>query len=134
MAILILNAFSIQSRLYQTAFVYEADLSKLGLSFSKFTPISIAPTVVSIAVGMWWSQLDVTLQILQPYISMSQGPTSISKGAGLTYQSKTWVGVAVKAARNRHFVLLMIAIGSVLCQVCKYSLYTYTIVLLTCVI
>lgn len=117
-AVLILSAFSAKSRLSQLAFVYEADVSKLGLSFSTFAPISIAPTLVSIIVGLWWDQLDSTFRVLQPYISMSREPTPFARGAGLTYRSKTWIGAAAKAARNKHFVLFTIAMGSVLCQVC----------------
>lgn len=122
-AILALDVLSTQSRLSQLAFVYEADVSKLRLSFSTFAPISIAPTVISVLIGLWWDQLDSTLRVLQPYISMSRRPTSIAKGAGLTYRSKTWIGAAIKAARNKHFVLFTIALGSVLCQICTSNSY-----------
>jgi hypothetical protein len=118
-AILILNSFSAKSRLHQVAFIYEANVSKLGLSFSTFAPISIAPTVISIAIGLWWDQLDSTFRILQPYIAMSRQPTPIRNGAGLTYRSKTWAGAAIKAARNKHWLLFMIALGSVFCQIRK---------------
>jgi hypothetical protein len=53
---------------------------------------------------------------------MSQGPTPVSTGAGLTYKSKTWVGAAFKAARFRHWVLFMVAVGSVLAQVLTVSM------------
>jgi hypothetical protein len=116
-AVMVLNAFSTQSRLSQQAFIYEANISKLGLSFSTFAPISIAPTVISIVIGLWWDQLDSTFRILQPYISMSRQPTPIRNGAGLTYRSKTWIGAAIKAALNKHWTLFMVALGSVLCQI-----------------
>lgn len=121
-AILTLNAFSARSLLSQAGFTYEADISKLNLSFPTFAPISIAPTVASIVIGLWWDQLDMTFRTLQPYISMSQRPTSISAGAGLTYKSKTWIGAAIKAARHRHWVLLMVAVGSTLTQVLTVSM------------
>ena len=106
----------------QLAFIYEADVSKLKLSFSTFAPISIAPTVISIMVGLWWDQLDSTFRVLQPFISMSRGPTPICDGAGLTYRSKSWVGAAIKAGRKRHWVLLMVSIGSILAQVLTVSM------------
>lgn len=121
-AVLILNAFSGRALLSQSAFIFEADVSNLGLSFSSFAPISIAPTVISIVVGLWWDQLDSTFRILQPFISMSRGPTPINAGAGLTYRSKSWVGAAIKAGRNKHWVLFMVAIGSVLAQVLTVSM------------
>lgn len=120
--VLVLNAFSARSRLSQTAFIYEANISRLGLSFSKFAPISIVPTVISVVIGLWWDQLDMTFRILQPYISMSHGPTPIYAGAGLTYRSKSWVGAAFKAARYRHWVLFMVTIGSVLAQILTVSM------------
>jgi hypothetical protein len=101
-AVLVLNAFSGRAQLSQVAWIYEADISRLGLSFSSFAPISIAPTVISIMVSLWWDQLDMAFRILQPFISMSHGPTSINRGAGLTYRSKSWVGAATKAGRNKH--------------------------------
>ncbi|KAH4125371.1 hypothetical protein HBH47_061270 [Parastagonospora nodorum] len=121
-AVLIMNAFSARSQLSQRAFVSEVDVSKLRLSFSTFAPISIAPTVISIIVGLWWDQLDSTFRILQPFISMSRGPTPLNKGAGLTYRSKTWMGAAIKAGRNKHWVLLLISMGSVLAQVLTVSM------------
>lgn len=53
---------------------------------------------------------------------MSQGPTSVRNRAGLTYRSKTWIGAAFKAARNWHWMLFVIALGSVLCQVRKCTI------------
>jgi hypothetical protein len=121
-AVLILNAFSARSQLSQRAFIFEADVSKLRLSFSTFAPISIGPTLISIIVGLWWDQLDSTFRVLQPFISMSRGPTPINTGAGLTYRSKSWAGAAMKAGRNKHWVLFMIAVGSVLAQVLTVSM------------
>jgi hypothetical protein len=121
-AILILNAFSARSLLSQHAFIYEANISRLGLSFSNFAPISIAPTVVSIVVGLWWDQLDSTWRMLQPFISMSRGPVPISDGAGLTYRSKSWVGAAFKSGRQKHWVLFMVTIGTVMAQVLTVSM------------
>lgn len=119
---LVLNTFSIRSDLYQKAFTYEADLSRFGLSISSFAPISIAPTVVSIAITLWWDQLDMTFRILQPYIAMSREPTSMRSGAGLTYRSKTWIGAAAKAAGHRHWMLFAVTLGSTLCQVLTVSM------------
>lgn len=121
-AILVLNAFSAQSRLFQTAFVYEADLSKFGASFSNFAPISIAPTIISVSIGLWWDQLDSVFRTLQPYISMANGPTPVYAGAGLTYRSKSWIGAALKAARYKHWILFMVTLGSVLSQVLTVSM------------
>ncbi|KAI4618006.1 uncharacterized protein J4E87_008015 [Alternaria ethzedia] len=59
--------------------------------------------------------------ILQPYFAMSQRPTPITNGAGLTYRSKTWAGAAIKAARNKHWMLFLVATGSVLCQIRYWS-------------
>ncbi|KAH7382515.1 hypothetical protein DE146DRAFT_792925 [Phaeosphaeria sp. MPI-PUGE-AT-0046c] len=121
-AVLILNVYSARSQLSQRAFIFEADVTRFRLSFSNFAPISIAPTVVSIIVGLWWDQLDSTFRILQPFISMSRHPTPIKTGAGLTYRSKSWVGAAFKAGRNRHWVLFLITIGSILAQVLTVSM------------
>lgn len=64
----------------------------------------------------------MTWRILQPFISMSRGPTPINGGAGLTYRSKSWIGAAVKSGRQRHWVLFMITLGSVMAQVLTVSM------------
>jgi hypothetical protein len=121
-AIVVLYTFSTSSKLYQKVFTYDTDLSKFGLSISSFAPISIAPAVISIVITLWWDQIDATFRLLQPYIAMSQKSTPIRSGAGLTYRSKTWFGAAVKAARHRHWILFMVAIGSTLCQILTVSM------------
>ncbi|KAL5385541.1 hypothetical protein DPSP01_004655 [Paraphaeosphaeria sporulosa] len=120
-AMLVLYTFATGSKLYQRAFIYETDLSKFGLSISSFTPISIAPAVISVVISLWWDQVDATFRLLQPYIGM-QEPTPIYRGAGLTYRSKSWFGAAIKAAKHRHWLLFMVAIGSTLCQVLTVSM------------
>lgn len=64
----------------------------------------------------------MTFRILQPYIAMSRAPTPIKSGAGLTYRSKTWMGAAFKAAKHRHWVLFLVALGSTLSQVLTVSM------------
>lgn len=121
-AILTLNIFSTRSQLSQLAFIYEADVSKFKLSFSTFAPISIAPTLTSIILGLWWDQLDITWRILQPFISMSRGPVPIREGAGLTYRSKTWVGAAWKSGHQKHWILFLVTVGSVMAQFLTVSM------------
>lgn len=121
-AVFVLYTFAASSKLYQKVFTYETDLSRLGLGISSFAPISIAPAVISIVITLWWDQIDATFRLLQPYIAMSQEPTPMYRGAGLTYRSKTWFGAAVKAGRNRHWILFMVAMGSTLCQVLTVSM------------
>jgi hypothetical protein len=115
--VLILNTFATSSKL----FVYETDLSRFGLKISTFTPISIAPAIISVAITLWWDQVDATFRLLQPYIAMKE-PTPIYRGAGLTYRSKTWFGAAIKAAKHQHWLLFMVAMGSTLCQVLTVSM------------
>ncbi|PVH96556.1 hypothetical protein DM02DRAFT_115979 [Periconia macrospinosa] len=121
-ALLVLVTFSSRSQLYQKAFVYQADLSKFGLSISTFAPISIAPTIISIIISLWWDQIDLTFRLLQPYIAMSRSPTPVSSSSGITYRSKTWIGAVIKAARHRHWILCFVAIGTTLSQVLTVSM------------
>ncbi|CAI6337537.1 unnamed protein product [Periconia digitata] len=121
-ALLILITLSSRFQLYQKAFVYEKDLSEYGLSISAFAPISIAPTLISILISLWWDQVDMTFRHLQPYISMSRESVPISSSSGLSYRSKTWFGTTIKAVRHRHWALLFISIGSILSQVLTVSM------------
>ncbi|KAF2466614.1 uncharacterized protein BDR25DRAFT_293541 [Lindgomyces ingoldianus] len=113
----ILKHYADLSKLYQTAFVYQASFSVFNKRLSTSAPYSIVPTIFAVAIGLWWDSLDKTFRTLQPYISLSKRSRSIAEGAGLSYQSSYWTWAAVKAAKNKHWLLLILTIGSTLSQV-----------------
>jgi Protein of unknown function (DUF3433) len=92
----VLYSFAKQSRLYQSAFVYQASISILKTHLSTVAPFSIIPTLIAVAMSLWWGTIDVNFRRLQPVLSMSKAPTPILKGAGLSYQSSYWLWAAFK--------------------------------------
>ncbi|KAF2178151.1 hypothetical protein K469DRAFT_731902 [Zopfia rhizophila CBS 207.26] len=80
------------------------------LRVSTLAPYSIIPTFLA------------PMRILQPYLAMSQEPTHLKKGAGLSYQSSYWAYAAFKAAKNRHWFLFLVTLGSTLCQILIISM------------
>ena len=117
-AVLVLYHFSLQSKLYKTFFVFQATVRVF--SSGTFAPYSILPTLVAVAVGLWWDTVDRTVRRLQPYLSMSKQPTRIESGCGLSYQSSYLVWVATKALRKKHWILAMVGVGSMICKICKF--------------
>ncbi|KAF2122407.1 hypothetical protein BDV96DRAFT_594294 [Lophiotrema nucula] len=113
----VLDHFAGLSKLYQTAFVYEANIPIFNKSISTIAPYSIVPTILAVLVGLWWDSLDKHFRLLQPYLSMSKKTPSLAKGAGLQYQTSYWVWAAFRAARNKHWLLLIVTFGSTLSQV-----------------
>jgi hypothetical protein len=122
----VLNDFSERSRLHQTFFVYQTNLAVFKESVTGISPVSIIPTLFAVGVGLWWSAMDKNFRRLQPFISMSKSPTTFSHGASLSYQTSYWLWAAIRAARNKHWLLCLITIGTTFSQVCEYRIDTTT--------
>lgn len=117
-AVAVLKKFANKADLDQAVFTYQIDLDKLG-HLGKFAPFSLIPTILGITLGLWWNELDRSLKYLQPYVSMSRSPTEISRGAGVTYESSHWLWAAIKAAKNKHWLLSLVTLGTLLAQTGK---------------
>jgi hypothetical protein len=113
-AIVVLYHFSQMSKLFRTLFVYQKTVHFLGTS--RFAPFSIIPTVLGIFLSLWWDNLDKTFRRLQPYLSMSRQATTFKQGVGLSYQSSYLAWASGKAARNGHWTLFLVTVGSTTCQ------------------
>ncbi|KAL1641395.1 hypothetical protein SLS58_006096 [Diplodia intermedia] len=53
---------------------------------------------------------------------MAGGPTRLRSGANLSYQSSYWIAAAIKAARNRHWVLFLVTLGTSLSPILTISM------------
>ncbi|KAF2001470.1 hypothetical protein P154DRAFT_490415 [Amniculicola lignicola CBS 123094] len=115
--LVVLKHFADDAQLHQSAFVYQARFSLLRTRISTIAPYSIVPTILAVVIGLWWDALDKSFRTLQPFLSMSKVSPVISKGAGLSYQGSYWAFAAVKAARNRHWLLFVVTVGTTLSQV-----------------
>ncbi|KAH7095344.1 hypothetical protein FB567DRAFT_512389 [Paraphoma chrysanthemicola] len=112
--LLVLRKYAIEQRLYRTAFVYQVNL---GLFNTTFSPNSLVAAIIAVAVGLFWDGLDKPLRKLQPYLAMSNAPSTSSKGVSLSYEAAYWVWASTKAARRKHWVLCLVTIGTTLSQI-----------------
>jgi hypothetical protein len=115
--LLVLRRYAMQERLYRTAFTYRINL---GLFNTTLSPHSIIATFVAVIVGLFWDSVDKPLRKLQPYLSMTRGPSATSQGALLSYQTSYWIWAAIKAARHKHWVLCLVTFGTTLTQICQF--------------
>jgi hypothetical protein len=99
-------------------FTYRIDIRGVD-SIESFSPFSIIPALCAVLVTMWWEAIEKCCRELQPLIAMSKKPTPVSKGLNLSYSSSLWFWASIKAARNRHWILVSITIGSLLAQARK---------------
>jgi hypothetical protein len=113
----VVHRFATKSSLRQALFTYRVKTD----AFGSFAPFSIIPTVLGIAVGLWWNGLDRAFRSLQPYVSMSKSPVKIDRGAGVSYQSSHWLLASFRAAKNRHWLLSLVTFGTFLAQACKFG-------------
>ncbi|KAJ4989425.1 hypothetical protein SVAN01_05150 [Stagonosporopsis vannaccii] len=114
-AIATLFALSQTSSLHQTLFTYRANLELLG-GVKAFSPLAFTSTLLAVGVTLWWESIDNACRTLQPFIAMASEPKLLSKGMGLSYQSTFWLWTSGKAARNKHWLLMLVAIGTFMTQ------------------
>jgi hypothetical protein len=115
--LLVLRRYAMQERLYGTAFTYQINL---GLFNTTLSTHSIIATFVAVTVGLCWDSVDKPLRKLQPYLSMTRGPSTTSQGALLSYQTSYWIWAAIKAARHKHWMLCLVTFGTTLTQICQF--------------
>ena len=118
MAITVVHRFANGSDLKKQFFTYRLNVDALG-RLGSFTPFSVIPTTFAVLLGLWWNSLDVAFRVLQPYVSMSQAPREIDRGAYISYQSSYWLWATVKATKNRHWLLALVTFGTLLAQACE---------------
>jgi hypothetical protein len=118
----VLKLFADRQELYRTAFVYQASFSIFNTRISTIAPYSIVPTVLAVAIGLWWDSLDWSFRLLQPYVSMANSSPRLQKGAGQSYRTSYWFWAAIKAFRNKHWILFIVTLGSTLSQVFVVSM------------
>ncbi|KAJ5103832.1 hypothetical protein N7532_004361 [Penicillium argentinense] len=113
----VLYHFAQTSGLYEKAFVYQVQISFINNGLSSVAPFAMIPTVIATGIGLWWSAMDDNFRRLQPFIAMSKGSPSVSRGAGLSYRSSFWLWACAKAALNKHWLLAFLTLGSSLSPV-----------------
>jgi len=119
-AILVLFILSHTTGLYQSAFTYQTEFSSSEIF--TFAPYSIVPTLVAVAVVMWWESIDNTFCRLQPYVTMAQQVVPISPALGMTYISTLSIGSMLRAMGNGHWLVALVSFGAVLGQVLTVSM------------
>lgn len=117
-AIIVLQHFASRQMLWRSAFVYQLDLRVFN---ARFSPQSILATLLAVGVSMWWDAMDKVLRTMQPFLSMSNSTVDVRHGAGLSYQTSYWFWASFRAARNSHWLLTLLTLGTTLSQVRKCS-------------
>lgn len=117
--IIALNRVSSSHGLYREAFVQPWKIS-IGTQHSfSLAPYSIIPTVIAVAIKLWWGALEMVFKRLQPYISMTAKPRPPVQGLTLSYIASPLIYSAGKAMKNRHWMLALICTGAALTEICR---------------
>ncbi|KAF2129747.1 hypothetical protein P153DRAFT_366257 [Dothidotthia symphoricarpi CBS 119687] len=113
-ALIVLRNYADKQKLYRSAFVYEVDI---GVFHANISPASLVATLIAVGLALWWDMIDKHMRSLQPYLSMAHGPEDVKRGACLSYESSHWVWAAGKAASNKHWLLVLVTMGTTLSQI-----------------
>lgn len=76
-----------------------------------------AITALAVAVKLAWGALDTTTRLMEPYFQLSRRRHAPPATLTLDYLAlPAFAGVAVRALRNRHWLVAAVAVGSVLTE------------------
>ncbi|KAI0388910.1 hypothetical protein F5Y17DRAFT_451155 [Xylariaceae sp. FL0594] len=105
--------------LYQTAFVFEFDVSIGNLSISDVNPASLVTTVVAVSIALWWGALETTLRRIQPFLALAGTPPtkSGSEAVSLSYRSSYLLWATWRALRRSHWILALVCTGAFLSEI-----------------
>ncbi|KAI0192158.1 hypothetical protein F4808DRAFT_465203 [Astrocystis sublimbata] len=103
--------------LYNTIFVYNISISIGSKQFNAVNPASILTALVAVIIGTWWGSFDTTLRKVQPYLALAKDPIPGYNGIAMSYKSSYLTWAAYRAARRRHWVLVLVSTGAFLTQV-----------------
>lgn len=121
--LIVLYWYSRKYGLYESAWTYQVPIGKGQQPLAKFAPYSIIPTLLAVAIGLWWVAIENLFRTVQPFISMTRVAAS-DNGSGLSYQSSYLIWAAVRVVSRKHWVLAFICTGAFLSQICKYAVVT----------
>jgi len=107
--------------LRESPFVLRRHLS-IFQAAATFAPYSIIPTVLAVAVKLWFGAIGESLKTLQPYISMLKGLKSLSGSVLVEYANTPIALIAAKAIRHSHLVLALVGVGAFATEACKLSI------------
>jgi hypothetical protein len=106
--------------LYQSGFIYQAEINLSGWNVEAFNPAALVTTIVAVLVSLWWGSIDTASRRMQPYLTLADPTKDGTPGAFLSYQSVYLLWAAFQAWTNRHRMLMLVCTGSSLMQVCMY--------------
>lgn len=119
-SISVLYDFATGNRLYQNIFINQVEFGKVAGHITAITPFSIIPTFLAVLLGMWWDAIQQKFCQLQPFVTMTRPEgTHWKEGPGMHYSTTNWIKSVLRAVRNRHWLLTLVIIGNIMCQVCK---------------
>ena len=125
-AIATLYIISRTDGLHQSPFVFRRHLS-IFQAAANFAPYSIIPTILAVAVKLWFGAIGESLKRLQPYISMLKGPKSLSDCVLVEYANAPIALITVKAIRHSHLILALVGVGALATEACKLSILIRTL-------
>ncbi|KAB8232676.1 DUF3433 domain-containing protein [Aspergillus alliaceus] len=110
--VVVLYHFAQLSKLYKKAFVYQASISIFNKQVSTVGPFSMVPTLIAVGIGLWWGAIDNNFCRLQPFLAMAKRYRPLSESVYLSYQSSYWMWATIKAILNRHWMLVLVTLGT----------------------
>lgn len=120
-AIAVLYWYSLDHGLHQKVFVYQTRIKIADNTLGTLAPYSVIPTLIAVAISLWWGAIESLFRTVQPYITMAKGTTSAHRGTGVSYQSSYLFWAAFRALHRKHWLLTLICLGTFATQICKYA-------------
>lgn len=117
----VLYNLSRTGRLSQALLVDQLNIDVLELS-TTLTPYSIIPTLIAVAVKLWFRASAETFKRLQPFVSIADSPSSTSDSVSAEYANTPIALASIKALKHSHWILALIGAGAFVTEACKVTL------------
>ncbi|CAD0085301.1 unnamed protein product [Aureobasidium mustum] len=115
-SLIVLYSMSRTGGIYQSAFVYQ-----LNLPVGTFAPYSILTTLLAILVKLWFGAVSDTLKRLEPYVSATKEPITLSRSVLAEYVNTPIAIAMFKAVKHSHWTLALIGLGAFATEACKQN-------------
>jgi len=103
--------------LREAPFVYRMTLNFMQET-TTLAPYKILPTLLALSVKLWFGAVGDTLKLLQPYMSMVNGPVPTTKSVLAEYVNTPLAVATTKAVNNAHWTLALVGLGALATEIC----------------
>lgn len=85
------------------------------------------PILVATILKMIWSTFEADVRLMEPFYQLSKGNCVAKNSLTLDYQSTIYGWMPIKAAMNRHFLVAVVGLSSILLDILSVTIGSFSV-------